>query len=133
MNIFPIDLTKNHVQKRILSFEIIGFLLAVFTCWMTELFDPPFSISHVLIESSVLITVGFCVVYWTRKMVLRIKYLEGFLVICASCKEIRINDCWVSIESVISSNSDLQFSHSICPKCARNLYPDLVDEQGNVI
>jgi len=73
------------------------------------------------------------VVYWTRKMMMRIKYLEGFIVICASCKQVRVNERWVSLESIILSKSDAQFSHSVCPKCARELYPDFVDEQGNVI
>jgi hypothetical protein len=72
----PIDFTKVRIKKRILHFEIMGFLLAVFTCWMTELLDPPFSISQVLTDSSVIIATGFFVIYWTRQLLMRIKYLE---------------------------------------------------------
>ncbi len=133
MNDYVMNLTKSHVQKRILFFEILGLILIILTCWITELFDPPFSFSQVIIESYAVIIVGFFVVYWTRKMMMRIKYLEGFIVICASCKQVRVNERWVSLESIILSKSDAQFSHSVCPKCARELYPDFVDEKGNVI
>lgn len=55
-----------------------------------------------------------------------IKQLQGFLPICANCKKIRDDEgYWQKIESYISSHSDTQFSHSICPTCAQELYPDV--------
>ena len=55
-----------------------------------------------------------------------IKTLRGILPICASCKNIR-NDkgYWEQIEKYISTNTDAQFTHSICPDCLKKLYPDL--------
>ncbi len=55
-----------------------------------------------------------------------IKTLKGFLPICASCKNIR-NDqgYWQQIESYIKEHSDADFSHGLCPTCAKKLYPDL--------
>ena len=32
---------------------------------------------------------------------------------------------WNQIESCIHTHSEAQFSHSICPDCAKELYPDL--------
>ncbi len=58
----------------------------------------------------------------------QVKTLRGLLPICASCKKIRDDKgYWNQIESYISSNSDAQFSHGICPECARKLYGDLYD------
>jgi hypothetical protein len=56
----------------------------------------------------------------------KVKTLSGFLPICASCKKIRDdNGYWNQIESYIKSHSDVDFSHGICPDCAKMLYPDL--------
>ena len=56
----------------------------------------------------------------------QIKTLRGLLPICASCKNIR-NDrgYWEQIEVYIRDRSEAEFSHSICPDCAKKLYPEL--------
>lgn len=55
-----------------------------------------------------------------------VKTLTGLLPICASCKKIRDDSgYWNSIESYISTHSQAQFSHGICPECAIKLYPNL--------
>ncbi len=55
-----------------------------------------------------------------------IKTLRGIIPICANCKKIRDdNDSWQRIEQYISEHSEAQFSHGICPDCAKKLYPDL--------
>ncbi len=55
-----------------------------------------------------------------------IKILKGILPICANCKKIRSADeSWDSLESYISKRSEAKFSHSICPECAKKLYPEL--------
>ena len=60
----------------------------------------------------------------------RIKTLKGFIPICASCKNIR-NDSgyWERIESYFKEFSDVEFSHSICPSCAKKLYPDFIQDE----
>lgn len=56
----------------------------------------------------------------------QIKTLKGFIPICSSCKNIRKDDgYWQKIESYVSEHSEAEFSHSICPDCAKKLYPDL--------
>jgi hypothetical protein len=55
-----------------------------------------------------------------------IKTLRGFLPICANCKKIRDDEgYWQQIEKYIQDRSDAQFGHSICPECAKKLYPEL--------
>lgn len=60
-----------------------------------------------------------------------IKTLKGLIPICASCKKIR-NDTgyWEQIEKYILEHSDVEFSHSICPECAKKIYPELYDANG---
>lgn len=55
-----------------------------------------------------------------------VQLLEEFLPICSHCKKIRDNnDRWHSIESYIRDRFDAEFSHGICPDCAKEHYPDL--------
>jgi hypothetical protein len=55
----------------------------------------------------------------------KVKTLSGLLPICANCKKIRDDQgYWNQIETYISSHSDAEFSHSLCPECLRKLYPD---------
>jgi PAS domain S-box-containing protein len=55
-----------------------------------------------------------------------IKTLKGLLPICANCKDIRDDKgYWNQIEAYIRDHSDAEFSHSICPDCAKKLYSDL--------
>jgi hypothetical protein len=58
-----------------------------------------------------------------------VKVLSGLLPICASCKKIRDeNDNWTQIEQYIRARSEAEFSHGICPECARKLYPEHWDK-----
>ncbi len=55
-----------------------------------------------------------------------IKVLSGLLPICAHCKKIRDDQgYWSQIEVYIRDHSDAEFSHGICPECAKELYPGL--------
>lgn len=52
--------------------------------------------------------------------------LSGLLPICASCKDVRDDKGrWSKIETYISSHSNVDFSHGVCPTCAKKLYPDI--------
>ncbi len=53
-----------------------------------------------------------------------INELSGLLPICASCKKIRDDKgYWNQIETYIRERSDAEFSHGICPDCAKEMYP----------
>ncbi len=60
-----------------------------------------------------------------QQALLEIKTLGGLIPICANCKKIRDDKgYWNQIESYIEKHSEAQFSHSICPVCAEELYQD---------
>ncbi|MDH3392706.1 MAG: HAMP domain-containing protein [Desulfobulbaceae bacterium] len=55
-----------------------------------------------------------------------IKTLKGIMPICASCKKIRDDKgFWSQIEAYVSAHSDVEFSHGLCPDCAKTLYPEI--------
>lgn len=52
--------------------------------------------------------------------------LTGLLPICSACKKIRDDrGVWNQLECYIGERSPVEFTHSICPDCAKRLYPDL--------
>jgi hypothetical protein len=66
-----------------------------------------------------------------QKALAEVKTLSGMLPICASCKKVRDDKgYWNQIESYILDHSEAKFSHSICPECAKKLYPDFFEEKG---
>jgi PAS domain S-box-containing protein len=59
-----------------------------------------------------------------------IKTLTGLIPICASCKKIRDDQgYWQQLETYIQEHSEAEFSHGICPDCARRLYPELYGDE----
>jgi CheY-like chemotaxis protein len=54
----------------------------------------------------------------------KVKTLSGLLPICAGCKKIRDDSgYWNQIEDYIRRHSDVDFTHGLCPECAKKLYP----------
>jgi hypothetical protein len=52
--------------------------------------------------------------------------LRRILPICAKCKKIRDDKAyWDDVESYFARNSELRFTHGLCPDCVKELYPDL--------
>ncbi len=61
-----------------------------------------------------------------------IKTLRGIIPICANCKKIRDDKgYWNQVEVYVRKHSEAEFSHGICPDCAKKLYPDLYPKIAN--
>lgn len=58
-----------------------------------------------------------------------IKTLHGLLPICSFCKKIRDDKgYWNQLEDYIRTNSNVDFTHSMCPECAKREYPNFYQE-----
>ncbi|GAB4485246.1 MAG: hypothetical protein OHK006_11060 [Thermodesulfovibrionales bacterium] len=58
-----------------------------------------------------------------------IRTLQGILPICSSCKKIRDEQgSWHQVETYIRAHSGADFSHGMCPDCAKKLYPGIFDK-----
>lgn len=58
-----------------------------------------------------------------------IKVLQGILPICTNCRKIRDDKgYWSMLEEYISTHSGVDFTHSLCPHCAEELYPFLKEK-----
>ena len=64
-----------------------------------------------------------------KEVLSKVKQLSGLLPICARCKKIRDDKgYWQSVEEFIADHSEAHLSHSLCPKCVKELYPEMVDK-----
>jgi PAS domain-containing protein len=51
--------------------------------------------------------------------------LKSILPICAHCKSIRDDQkYWQGVEEYFKKHLDLNFSHGLCPKCAKEFFPE---------
>ena len=58
----------------------------------------------------------------------QVKTLEGILPICGYCKKIRADqDYWQSVESYVTTHTEAEFSHSICPPCFEQIVQPQLD------
>jgi hypothetical protein len=69
-----------------------------------------------------------------RAMETRVKQLEGLLSICSFCKKIRNEDgAWEVLERFISTHSQAEFSHALCPSCTGEQHRLLFDDRPDVV
>ncbi len=113
---FLTPLGHEYVLRNVLRFLIIYMIVATFsyalessrTRYYSELLEEKVSLEDALA---------------------RVRTLRGLLPICARCKKVRDDEgYWQQIEHFVNQHSETAFSHSLCPKCAIRLYPDLVTE-----
>lgn len=53
---------------------------------------------------------------------------ENFLTVCANCQKVRADDGeWLHDSYFLQKFPSVRVSHSICPKCLKQLYPYLYE------
>jgi PAS domain S-box-containing protein len=58
-----------------------------------------------------------------------VQTLRGILPLCSFCKKIRDDSgYWEQVDIYIHKHSQADISHSICPDCAREHYPDFISD-----
>jgi hypothetical protein len=63
-----------------------------------------------------------------RSRTKELRVLEGMLPICSFCKKVRgEDDRWMQIERYVAERSDSDFTHSLCPECMEEHYPETDD------
>ncbi|QEE17054.2 hypothetical protein DSAG12_02886 [Promethearchaeum syntrophicum] len=56
----------------------------------------------------------------------KLKYINKIFPICSKCKKIRDNEGnWQHLEDYFLHNSDIRFSHGLCPQCEEEFLTDL--------
>ncbi|MBN1619564.1 hypothetical protein JW890_02470 [candidate division WOR-3 bacterium] len=59
----------------------------------------------------------------------KVRVLSGMLPICSRCKKIRDDSgYWNQIEAYIRDHSEAEFTHSLCPECMKEMFPEYKDQ-----
>ena len=104
-----------------LLFELVGLFASVFM-FLGVVFVTPLFKSIKQSEGEQKKLVGEL-----QKALSDVNKLSGMLPICSSCKKIRDDKgYWNQIDVYVSEHSEAEFSHGICPECARKLYPEYI-------
>lgn len=60
------------------------------------------------------------------------KVLSGYISICASCKQVLGKDGkWTPVEVYVTDETDVQFSHGVCPDCTERLYGEYLPPEDH--
>jgi hypothetical protein len=118
---------EKEVSPKILLYQSIGFLSILGLSWLDEAlglsnlifgeaaFIPKFHAS--ILAMLFIFAVWFFVARSTRRALDRVKYLEGFLKVCAWCRRIDHHGRWMPLEEFMQTGFDTPTSHGICHDC----------------
>lgn len=119
-----------------------ALVMAIFSAmvwfWMDALTGHVYRNNIVAVWNTIIRLISFIIIGWglawihdvllkerkitaeLRRALAEIKILQGILPICASCKKIRSEQNeWQQMEAYITAHSKAQFSHGLCPECAK--------------
>lgn len=85
---------------------------------------------HFLVSAAPLALAGQKLAVLILEDIGEIVELRRMLPICARCKKVRgDDDLWQRVDLYLSKHLDLDFTHSLCPDCAAELYPKLMGDK----
>ncbi|MCB0163440.1 MAG: DUF4118 domain-containing protein [Anaerolineae bacterium] len=137
--VIPVGLASWYGGRRwgyIFAVNLAVIRLCYFTVW-----DTPWGISVTLINALIRIIVFTGFVYLVDRVAVQqraleneVRILSGLLPICSFCKKIRDEDeTWQPLEGYITHHSEAEFSHGLCPECARIHYPEYYQAEHGLI
>jgi hypothetical protein len=100
------------------SLPLARFLIATF---VEPLWEMNYDIINA-IDRIIVLSVVSLIAARLSDLVKHVKLLEGIIPICSWCKKIRDeNEEWQPLERYITERSGSDFTHGICPDCAKIL------------
>jgi len=113
--------------SKVTQYQSLGFLAIMALIWLDELVALPSLIfGHTSLitdfrESTLklllVLAVWLLVACSTRRILAHVRYLEGFMRICAWCHHIDFKGEWISMEDFLRKGFDTPTTHGICPGC----------------
>jgi hypothetical protein len=130
---------KQAVKKAesILIIEAIGFSFILLLSWGVAYFDAPryifgdpptFNWQRAILRTAVILPIWAWVHFTTRRLLNRLRYLEGFLLVCAWCRKVGHDGEWLTMEEYFGSRFGQPTSHGICPECHDKVAAEVTTE-----
>jgi hypothetical protein len=120
------SMQKTRSAHGLLWSEITGFGLIIMLSWADELLGLParlFGGSHrpdigeAILETLVILIVAIPIVIHTRRVISRPFYFEGFVRVCAWCKNVEHQGDWIPVGEFFQERFETETSHGMCPAC----------------
>ena len=95
--------------------------------------NSPWAVSETMVNVIIQMISLIVIVYLTtiiKKLAQEIRILKGDLPICYYCSNIRNERGeWEQIESYVSRQSEIRFTHDICPDCMERAFGNILNNQ----
>jgi hypothetical protein len=111
----------------VLVLEALGFLLVLVVIAADEFLDvpnlllgapaTPLRMAEFWFESATVVLLGTAIMLTTLWLFRRIRQLESYVVICAWCNKVRVDNAWVPIAEYLAQRHNETTSHGICESC----------------
>lgn len=118
---------KSSPLSKVILYQSAGFIAIIALTWLDELIALPsliFSDQAIIsdfrgssLKMLLVLGVWFLVAVSTRRILAHVRYLEGFMRVCAWCHHIDFKSRWISMEDFLQQGFDTPTTHGICPIC----------------
>jgi len=125
---YDITLRKQKLDALLIRSSYILFALA--SCLLIALIVILFKASQATIKEKLIEDDRERLILDLQDALAKVKTLSGLLPVCSACKKIRDDTgYWNQMEAFIRDHSDADFTHSICPECAKKLYGKILNTE----
>lgn len=118
--------SKSKLAK-VFLYQHVGFLMVILLGFLDDLIrlssllfsEQPFAwqFRRSTLAMLLVLAVWFLVSTSTRRILDRIRYLEKFMRVCAWCRHVHHQGCWMPMEEFLKQGFDTPTTHGICPQC----------------
>jgi hypothetical protein len=113
----------------------LGAVLCIIRFFIQCAWGIPYTLPVAIVNATLRLAILFLITFLcgklseqTQALRARVRTLEGLLPTCSFCKDIRDeNGEWQQIEEYVTSRSEAQFTHGICPKCVTEHFSAVMD------
>src|SRR5450432_285469 len=126
---------EKEARPKVLLYQGLGFFTIILLSWLDQWLNlsdlvfgdyfnlPGFHESELL--TLLTLAVWLLVTNSTRRVLERVRYLEGFLRVCAWCRRINFKESWMPLEEFMQQGFDTPTTHGICKDCVDRTTADL--------
>jgi hypothetical protein len=114
---------------KVLFCQSAGFIAIILLSWIDEMIglrslilgEHPYisDFRESTLEMLFVLAIWLIVVGTTRRLLVRVNHLEGFLRVCAWCRRIGNGGKWTQLEEFMSAKFDTLTSHGMCEDCLK--------------
>jgi len=77
-----------------------------------------------VMESVIILLIWTLVFSITRRLLQKVRHLEGMLRVCAWCRKVGHGDKWITLEAYFAEGLQIGTTHGICPECRKKVEGD---------